>query len=140
MLKIGVFGVGHLGKIHVKCICELADVYELIGFYDPDDDAAKQVSDQFKIQRFDTPESLMQAVDVADIVAPTYAHHDLAELALLHHKHVFIEKPLTHTLAEAEHLITLQKQHRWHWSRCLWRRTVWRCSIHVVPMCRWCWI
>jgi len=114
MLKIGVFGVGHLGKIHLKCIRELTNMYDLVGFYDPNDVVAKKVADEFQIKAFDTPESLLQAIDVADIVAPTPAHYGLAELAIQQNKHVFIEKPLTHTLAEAEQLIVLQKKHPVH--------------------------
>jgi len=114
MLKIGVFGVGHLGKIHIKCIRGLADKYELVGFYDPDNEVAAKVVDEFEILRFDSAESLIAAVDVADIVAPTPAHYALAALAMQHDTHVFIEKPLTHTLAEAEALILLHKKHKVH--------------------------
>lgn len=114
MLKIGVFGVGHLGKIHIKCIRGLADIYELVGFYDPDNEVAAKIADEFQIPRFASPESLIAAVDVADIVAPTPVHHTLAALAIQHNTHVFIEKPLTHTLAEAEALISLQKKHNVH--------------------------
>jgi len=114
MLKIGVFGVGHLGKIHLLCIRELADVYELVGFYDPNDEVAAKVANEFQIPRFETTESLIQAVDVADIVAPTPVHYALAALAIGHDTHVFIEKPLTHTLTEAEQLILLHKKHNVH--------------------------
>ncbi len=114
MLKIGVFGVGHLGKIHINCIRELADVYDLVGFFDPDDAQAQAVSKQYGLQRFDAPTILLEAVDVVDIVAPTPTHYELARLAIQHHKHVFIEKPLTRTLTEAEQLILLQKKHPVH--------------------------
>ncbi len=114
MLKIGVFGVGHLGKIHLRCIRELVDVYELVGFYDPNDVVAAKVADEFQIPRFDSAESLIQAVDVADIVAPTPAHYALAALAMEQDRHVFIEKPLTHTLTEAQQLILLHKKHNVH--------------------------
>ncbi len=111
MLKIGVFGVGHLGKIHLRCIRELVGVYELVGFYDPDDDAAAAVASEFGVVRFDDAKSLIEAVDVVDVVAPTPAHYGLAAMAIPYNRHVFIEKPLTHTLAEAEELIFLQKKH-----------------------------
>jgi len=111
MLKIGVFGVGHLGKIHLRCIRELGDGYELVGFYDPDDEAAAKVVSEFGIPRFDDAKSLIEAVDVVDVVAPTPVHYELAALAIQYNRHVFIEKPLTHTLAEAKELILLQKKH-----------------------------
>lgn len=110
MIKIGLFGVGHLGKIHLRCIRELNTVYQLIGFYDPDDANAEAVEAAHQIQRFSSPEDLLAAVDVVDIVAPTFAHFDLAKAAIQQHKHVFIEKPLTRTLAEAEELLFLQKK------------------------------
>jgi predicted dehydrogenase len=107
MLSIGVFGAGYLGKIHIKCIGLADEVYELAGFYDPDDEAARQAQETFGIKRFDSIEALLDAVDVADIVTPTPTHFALASEAIRRGKHIFIEKPLTHTLAEAEELIRL---------------------------------
>jgi len=104
MLKIGVLGVGHLGKIHLKCIQQTA-CYELVGFFDTNDDAAKKTIETFDIQRFTDLEDLLDAVDVVDIVTPTLTHFELAMQAIKRGKHVFIEKPLTHTLQEAEALI-----------------------------------
>ncbi len=111
MLKIGVFGVGHLGKIHLKCIQELEDIYQLVGFYDPDDATAIAVSKNTDVPRFDSLDTLLDAVDVVDIVAPTFAHFDLAKAALQKGKHIFIEKPLTKTPEEAEKLLFLQKKY-----------------------------
>ena len=104
MLKIGVLGVGHLGKIHVKCI-QQTSCYELVGFFDPDDSNASQVIDNQGVIRFDTMEELLQSVDVVDIVTPTLTHFKLALQAIQYGKHVFIEKPLTNTLEEAEALM-----------------------------------
>ena len=104
MLKIGVLGVGHLGKIHLKCIRQ-TKCYELVGFYDTNDAAAEKVVETQGIRRFHHLEDLLQAVDVVDIVTPTLTHFELAIQAIEHGKHVFIEKPLTHTLQEAEALI-----------------------------------
>ena len=107
MLKIGVLGVGHLGKIHLKCIGMLPETYELVGFYDPDDEHAKTVVESMGYQRFDRLEDLLEKVDVVDIVAPTFAHFDLAVKALEYGCHVFIEKPVTHTLKQAEELLRI---------------------------------
>lgn len=101
MLKIGVLGVGHLGKIHLKCIQLLKDTYELVGFYDPSDQNAKKAIEQYQIKRFEVLEELVDAVDVIDIVTPTTTHFELAKFVIGKGKHVFIEKPLTHTLEEA---------------------------------------
>ncbi|GJM32994.1 MAG: oxidoreductase [Saprospiraceae bacterium] len=110
MLKIGVLGTGHLGKIHLKCIQLAGETYELVGFYDPDPETAKKVSAEFNIPAFDTAEALMDAVDVVDIVTPTTVHFAMATEAIRRGKHLFIEKPLTHTVEEAEQLIEMSRQ------------------------------
>ncbi len=106
MLKIGVLGAGHLGKIHLKCIKLIAD-YELVGFFDPDQDTAQKVSQEFGLKAFESISALIDAVDVVDIVTPTIAHFACAYEALTKHKHVFIEKPIVATPAEAQQLIEL---------------------------------
>ncbi|WP_420386674.1 Gfo/Idh/MocA family protein [Roseivirga sp.] len=109
MLKIGVLGAGHLGKIHIKCIKDIAD-YQLVGFYDAQPENAKAVAEEHGIDSFDTIDSLIEAVDIVDIVTPTLSHFECAQKALNAGKHVFIEKPVTNTLAEAESLISLSKE------------------------------
>ncbi len=111
MLKIGVFGVGHLGKIHLKCIQLAAEAYELVGFYDPDDEAAQRAAATYGVRRFPDAQSLFDAVEVVDIVTPTVTHFELAAAAIRQGKHIFIEKPLTHTVAEAETLVALSREY-----------------------------
>lgn len=106
MLKIGVLGAGHLGKIHLK-LAQESSKYQLVGFYDPDTLASKALSDALGYEYFDNIEALIDAVDVIDIVTPTLSHFDVAKKAILKDKHVFIEKPITTTVAEAQALITL---------------------------------
>lgn len=110
MLKIGVFGAGHLGKIHIKLIIELADKYELVGFYDPSDENAATVVNDFKIRRFEDQNELLDAVDCIDIVTPTIVHYDIASAALKQSKHVFIEKPVAQTSEEARKLMSLSQE------------------------------
>lgn len=110
MLKIGVLGTGHLGKIHLKCIQMAVETYQLVGFYDPNPQMAQSVAEQFQLKAFDSVEALIEAVDVVDIVTPTTTHYELALKVIQAGKHVFIEKPLTHTIAEAEELIRLSKE------------------------------
>ena len=110
MLKIGVLGVGHLGKIHVKCI-QQTDCFELVGFFDPNDKNAAQVAEDQGIKRFEKVEELLELVDVVDIVTPTITHFELALQAIQHGKHVFIEKPLCNTVEEAETLLTACRKH-----------------------------
>ena len=110
-LKIGVLGAGHLGKIHLKCISLAKDQLELVGFYDADTSNATAVAKEFQIKKFESAEALMEAVDIVDIVTPTLTHFQLASLAIKKNKHVFIEKPLTHTVEEGRALIALAKKH-----------------------------
>lgn len=109
MLKIGVLGAGHLGKIHVNCIKQLP-VYELVGFYDQDENTAQKVADDLQIESFSTIDELIDSVDVVDIVTPTISHFECASLALKKGKHVFIEKPIVATVDEANRLIKLAEE------------------------------
>lgn len=106
MLKIGVLGAGHLGKIHIKCIKQ-TNCYELAGFYDPDPATAKTVEEELGVRCFDSLDALIQAVEVVDIVTPTVQHFSCASKALGLRRHVFIEKPIVATPEEASQLIRL---------------------------------
>ena len=106
MLKIGVLGAGHLGKIHIKCIKQI-DRYELVGFYDPDAVTAKAVEGELGVRCFSSLEALIDAVEVVDIVTPTVQHFDCASRALQRRRHVFIEKPIVATPEEASKLMKL---------------------------------
>ena len=106
MLKIGVLGAGHLGKIHIKCIKEIQE-YDLIGFNDLDDGNALKVEREFGIKRFLSLDDLIDSVDVVDIVTPTVSHFKCASKSLRKFRHVFIEKPIVTTLDEAKELIKI---------------------------------
>src|SRR5258708_7214948 len=92
MLKVGVFGVGHLGKFHLNNWKEIKKA-ELVGFYDPSDTIAQEVSEKYQLPRFLDPERLMDACDLVDIIAPTPFHFTLCEKAIRKGKHVCDEKP-----------------------------------------------
>ncbi len=109
-LKIGVLGAGHLGKIHMRCIRELPEVFELVGFFDPDIQKAKEAAAEFEIMPFYSMESLIDSVDVVDIVTPTTHHFECATATIRRFKHVFLEKPVTHTVEEAKTLIKLASE------------------------------
>ena len=104
MLKIGVLGAGHLGKIHLKCIQEISQ-FDLVGFYDSDEGNAAQVAKDYDIRHFSGIDELVEAVDVVDIVTPTVSHFDCASRALKRARHVFIEKPVVTTPEEARQLM-----------------------------------
>ncbi len=109
MLKIGVLGVGHLGKFHLNNWQEMADV-NLVGFFDPDDANAKSVEEKYQLKRFLSAEELMDACDAVDIVAPTSFHFELCSMALRKGRHVFVEKPLANTMEEARSLVKLARE------------------------------
>ncbi|MBC8342648.1 MAG: Gfo/Idh/MocA family oxidoreductase [Bacteroidetes bacterium] len=109
MLKIGVLGAGHLGKIHIRQIKEIPD-FKLIGFYDPDPVKAAEASDEFNIKSTTDIDHLIDEADVVDIVTPTISHYECALQAMEKNKHIFIEKPLTYTLEQANQLVKRVKE------------------------------
>ncbi len=109
MLRIGVFGVGHLGKFHLNNWKEIEDAV-LVGFFDPDEKNALVVQEKYNLKRYNDPAELMDNCDAVDIVAPTPFHYDLCEMALKKGKHVFVEKPLANTMEEARQLVKLARE------------------------------
>jgi len=110
MLKVGVLGAGHLGKIHLRLLNQ-SEKYDLVGFFDPNSDNADKVAAEFGYRKFNTIVELIAAVDVVDIVTPTLSHFDCAKEAIQAGKHIFIEKPIANTVEEADELITLANKH-----------------------------
>ena len=106
MIKIGVIGAGHLGKIHIRLLKEIPE-FDLVGFVDNSDENAAKVVDEYKVKRFDTFDELLEAVDAIDIVTPTFNHYESALKAMKLGKHVFIEKPLANNMPEAKELVAL---------------------------------
>ena len=111
MLKAGVLGAGHLGKIHLKLLQESSE-YELVGFYDPIESYARQVEKDFGYKFVESIDELIEMVDVIDIVTPTLNHFECAKKAIEKGKHVFIEKPITKTVEEAAILRDLAHQNK----------------------------
>lgn len=110
-IKVGVIGTGHLGKIHTKLFKEVENC-ELVGIYDQDFERAKQVGEEFKVKAFDDLGKLLDEVDAVDIVATTSAHYDLVKQAFAKNKHVFVEKPITTQIWEAEELIKIADERK----------------------------
>ncbi len=109
MLKIGIFGTGHLGKFHLNNWKEIEGT-ALVGFFDPDDKTAAEVCSHYNLKRFDTVDALLDVCDAVDIIAPTTFHFDLCKAAIKKGKHVFVEKPLANTMDEARELVKLAKE------------------------------
>jgi predicted dehydrogenase len=109
MLKVGVIGAGHLGKIHIRLLKEIESV-QLVGIYDHNPDHALSVSKEFGVKSFDSAEELIDAVDALDIVTPTLSHFEYAVMACRRSKHLFIEKPVTQTVDEGKKLVSLARE------------------------------
>lgn len=109
MLKVGIFGVGHLGKFHLNNWKEIGEV-ELVGFFDPSDKNAEEVIQKYGLKRYTDINSLLREIDAADIVAPTDHHFTLCEAALRAGKHIFVEKPLANTIEEGRQIVKMVKE------------------------------
>ena len=108
MIKVGVIGAGHLGKIHLNILN--SSQFELVGFHDTDIQNSKKLSNEKKYNYFENLESLIDKIDAAVIVSPTTTHFDVANKCIIKGKHVFIEKPLTSNSNEAKTIKTLADQ------------------------------
>ena len=109
MLKIGVFGAGHLGKIHINLL-NSSKKFKLIGFYDPDKNSINKLNEKNNFKYYDSPLKLIKEVDVIDIVSPTSSHLEMAMLAIDNKKHVFIEKPISYSIGDANKIIRNAKK------------------------------
>ncbi len=108
-IKVGVVGTGHLGKLHTKMFQSIANC-ELIGIYDSNPEQAKAVSDELGVPSLTKLEDLFSKVDAVSIAATTTAHYELAKKCFENGVHVFIEKPITTTIKEAEELVALSEK------------------------------
>jgi predicted dehydrogenase len=108
-IKIALLGVGHLGKFHLNCI-KLVPEFELIGFYDANEKIAQKISQEHQIPYFQNIDELIEAADAVDIVTPTVTHFELAKKVIAARKHIFIEKPVTETVEEAEFLLQKSRE------------------------------
>ena len=109
MLKVGVFGVGHLGKFHLNNWKEMEGV-KIVGFFDPNNDNAKQVIEQYGLKRYMDEDKLMEACDIIDVITPTDHHYGVCMQAIRKGKHVFVEKPLANTIQEGRDIVNIVRE------------------------------
>jgi len=105
-LKVGVIGTGHLGKLHTKMFTEIENC-ELVGIYDSNSEQAKNVSEEFKVSAVNSIDELLKKVEAVSIAAITSAHYEIAKKCLEKNIHVFVEKPITATIPQAEELVII---------------------------------
>ena len=109
MVKVGLFGAGYLGKIHINNWQEIQEA-TLTGFYEPNDETAKEITDTYNLTRFNNEDELIDACDAIDVVSSAALHFSMCEKAIRKGKHVFVEKPISHTIAEAQQLVKLVQE------------------------------
>lgn len=109
MVKVGLFGAGYLGKFHINNWLEIQET-TLVGFFDPNDETAKEIETIYELKRFHNENELIASVDVIDVVSPTPFHFAICETAIRAGKHVFVEKPMANTVEEAQQLVKLVQE------------------------------
>ena len=108
MIKVGIVGVGHLGEIHLKLILSSIN-FDLIGFYETNQEKSDLISNKYQVKSFKSLEDLSENVQAVIISTPTIHHHEIATFFLKNNIHVFIEKPITTNVKEANELVQLAK-------------------------------
>jgi len=109
MLRVGVVGVGHLGRFHTRVYSEL-DSCELVGVHDTDAARAAEIAEEYGTTAFSELEALLDGADAVSIATPTVSHHDVAKLCLEAGLHILIEKPMARTVEEASELVDLGRE------------------------------
>ena len=109
-VNIGVIGVGHLGVHHASHLAKIKNA-NLVGVFDTNLERAEEISKKINTAIFQSVDNLLENVEAVSIVTPTPTHRDVAEKCIKKGKHVFIEKPITSSVKDAEHLIELSKKH-----------------------------
>jgi len=108
-VKVGVAGVGHMGKEHARIYAESKEA-ELVGVHDSNPDTAKKIAEKYRTRAFSSLEEMVEAVEAASIVTPTTTHLAIAAPFLKKGKHVLVEKPIAMDTAEARELVNLADQ------------------------------
>ena len=109
LVKIGVFGAGHLGKIHLKLLNE-SKKFNLIGFYDVNIEHSLKIEKEFGYKYFNDSNLLIESVDAVAIITPTKFHYEMAIKCIEKNKHIFIEKPIAYSVQQAEKIVKFSKE------------------------------
>lgn len=110
MLNIAVIGAGHLGEFHIKLL-KSSKLFNLIGFFDSNKSRVKEIIDKYNIN-FIEIDKISSLVDAVIISTPTSFHYETAVKFLNNKKHVFVEKPITSTIEQANKLIEIKKNNK----------------------------
>ena len=108
-LRVGVVGVGYLGRFHARIYADMPEV-ELVGVVDVDGVRAREVADQHGCLAFTDANELLGRVDAVSIVVPTVYHAQVARPFLERGVHMLMEKPIAPTLEESQELVALAER------------------------------
>ncbi|MBN2564929.1 MAG: Gfo/Idh/MocA family oxidoreductase [Candidatus Eisenbacteria bacterium] len=104
MVRVGVVGVGHLGRLHTRVYSQMG-FCELVGVYDVDQGRAAAVAAEFGTEAFVTLDALLDGIDAVSLATPTSTHHDVGRRCLESGAHLLVEKPIARTVQEARDLV-----------------------------------
>lgn len=110
-LQIAVIGAGHLGRIHAKLLAQVDDA-ELVAIVDPVESARQNAQTMFGVPTFESCDEVIDKIDAAVIASPSDCHASMAMKLLTANKHVFVEKPITVDVADANRLVQLANARR----------------------------
>ena len=105
-IRVGVIGVGSIGKNHARVVSEIPEA-NFAAIYDTNFAAAEEMAKRFNTKAVATLEEFIELVDAASVATPTPTHHSVGMLLLSHGKHLLIEKPIAETTAHAQELANL---------------------------------
>ena len=109
-LRVGVVGIGHLGSRHLKVYSEMRGQVDLIGVCDIQKERTLKLAEHYHVPFYEDYRHLAGKIDAVNICVPTSLHHEVARFFLQNGTHVFIEKPITSTVEQAQELIDLAGQ------------------------------
>ena len=108
-IRVGVVGVGSIGKNHARICAALKDA-EFAAIYDTNKEVASSVGRQYNVPAASSLDEFIPLIDAATVAAPTSEHYEIGRRLLEAGKHVLIEKPITETPKEAEELVRLARE------------------------------
>ncbi len=109
MIKIGIVGANEISKKHIEKLLEMKD-FDLVGFYDHDDEGAQNIESNFGINRFINYNDLLAKTDAIDVLSPVGSHYNFVSSAIRQIRHVFVDKVLSENLDEAKELNSLAEE------------------------------
>ena len=108
-LRVGVVGVGHIGKNHARLYAE-TEAVDFVAIYDTDATTARDIARQYEVRATNSLEEFSELIDAASVATPTKSHFAIAQPLLEKGKHLLIEKPIAENTAEASQLAELAVQ------------------------------